>query len=87
MPKVVFTHPVKDVDHWLSKHSERVSIFAAWGSNVVDYASPDGSKMVAVTVDVHDMSKMQAALASADVDKAKDAHGVLEPIAMFVAGN
>ena len=30
MPKVVFTHAVKDVAHWASKHSERVKAFAPW---------------------------------------------------------
>jgi len=44
MPRVVFTHPVKDIDHWLSKHSERVAA-------------------------------------------AKKAHGVLEPLAVFIGRN
>ena len=60
MPKVVFTHPVSDPAHWASKHSERVEAFASWGSNVVDYLSTDGSKNVAVSVDVHDLAAMQA---------------------------
>jgi hypothetical protein len=36
MPRVALTHPVKDLDHWLSKHAERVAAFAPWGSNVID---------------------------------------------------
>ena len=85
MPKVVFTHPVKNVDHWLSKHSERVDLFSEWGSNVTGYAIADGSNMVALTIDVHDMDAMQASLATAEMDKAKEAHGVLEPIVMYMA--
>ena len=85
MPKVVFTHPVTDVAHWMSKHDERVDLFSDWGSNVVGYSMADGSNMVALTIDVHDMDAMQASMQTAEIDKAKDAHGVMEPIAMFVA--
>ncbi len=84
MPKVVFTHAVNDPAHWASKHSERVEAFKSWGTNVVDYLSPDGGTTVALTVDVHDMAGMQAALASPEVAEAKKAHGVIEPVTMFV---
>lgn len=85
MPKVVFTHPVKDVNHWLSKNSERIELFAPWGSNVINYAGTAGDNMVALTIEVHDMDLMKSSLASPEADAAKKAHGVLEPIAMFVA--
>ncbi|MGI9547357.1 MAG: hypothetical protein ACR2MM_08980 [Flavobacteriaceae bacterium] len=85
MPKVVFTHPVKNVDHWMSLNSERVELFAEWGSNVVGYAIADGSNMVALTIDVQDMEAMEVSMGTAEMDKAKEAHGVLEPITMFVA--
>lgn len=85
MPKVVFTHPVKNVDHWMSLHSERVELFAEWGSNVISYAIADGSNTVALTIDVHDMEAMEVSLGTAEMDKAKEAHGVVEPITMFVA--
>jgi len=84
MPRVVFTHPVRDLGHWASKHSDRVEAFSAWGSNIVDYLSADGSNNVSVSVDVHDMDAMKASMATAEMDAAKQAHGVLEPIAMFV---
>jgi hypothetical protein len=84
MPKVVFTHPVSDRAHWASKHSERVEAFASWGSNVVDYLSADGSNNAAVSVDVHDMAAMQEALRSPEIEAAKKAHGVLEPLTMLV---
>ncbi|MCW5514736.1 hypothetical protein [Muriicola sp. Z0-33] len=85
MPKVVFTHAVKDVDLWMSKHAERVDLFAEWGSNVVGYAIADGSNMVALTIDVNDMDAMEQSLGTAEMDKEKEAHGVTGPIAMFVA--
>jgi hypothetical protein len=84
MPKVVFTHPVKDVNHWASKHAERVEAFSEWGSKVVDYLSADGSKIVALSIDVHDMDAMKASLESAEIAAAKQAHGVLDPVVMFV---
>ncbi len=85
MPKVVFTHAVKDVDLWLSKHSERVELFAGWGSNIVGYAIADGGNMVALSIDVSDMDAMQESLGTDEIDRAKEAHGVLGSIAMFVA--
>lgn len=84
MPRVLFAHHVTDVGHWTSKHSERVDAFAAWGSNVVDYVAEDGSDWVIVGVTVHDMEAMKASLASPEIEAAKRAHGVIEPIHMFV---
>lgn len=84
MPKVVFTHAVKDSAHWASKHEERVAAFASWGMNVTDYVSPHSSTLVAVSVDVHDMKAMEAALASPEIAAAKQAHGVVDPITMHV---
>lgn len=84
MPKVVFTHEVRDVDLWSSKRSDRVQAFSAWGSNVVDHLNADGSKSVGVSVDVHDMAAMQAAMQTPEMDAAKEAHGVLEPVMVFV---
>jgi hypothetical protein len=87
MPRVVFTHPVKDVDHWLSKHSERVAAFAPWGTNVVDAVNVDGSKTVSVSVDVSDLDAMNVAMATPEITAAKQAHGVLEPLAVFIGRN
>jgi hypothetical protein len=84
MPRVVFTHPVRDLAHWLSKHSERVDAFASWGSNVIDGISADGSNNVCVSVDVHDLPGMQAAMGTPEIAAAKQAHGVLEPLSVFI---
>jgi hypothetical protein len=84
MPRVVFTHPVRDRALWASKHSERVAAFASWGSNVVDYLAADGSNNAAVSVDVHDLAGMQAALDSPETAAAKQAHGVLEPLMIHI---
>lgn len=84
MPKVVFTHAVTDPALWASKHSDRVDAFASWGTNVIDYVGADGSNNVAVSVDVHDMEAMQAAMESPELAAAKQAHGVLEPVTVHV---
>ena len=84
MPRVVFTHAVSDVELWVSKHADRVEAFSAWGSNVVDYLSADGGNTVGVSVDVHDMDAMATSMATTEMDAAKAAHGVLEPITRFV---
>lgn len=84
MPKVVFTHAVKDVEHWVNKHSERVKAFAPWGTNVVDHLSADGANNVAVTADVHDLAAMKKAITSPEIEAAKKAHGVIDPISVYV---
>lgn len=87
MPRVLFAHDVTDADHWASKHSERVDAFAAWGTNVVDYVATDGSGRIIVGVDVHDMDGMRASLASPDIDAAKRAHGVIDPVVLYLAAD
>ena len=84
MPKVIFTHAVKNLDHWAGRHAERVTAFAAWGTNVVDHLSADGTNNVAVSVDVHDLAAMQQALASPEIGAAKQSHGVIDPVSMYV---
>ncbi|MCL4796679.1 MAG: hypothetical protein KJZ84_19095 [Bryobacteraceae bacterium] len=87
MPRIVFTHAVSDRAHWASKHAERVTAFAAWGTNVIDHLSADGSNNVAVSVDVHDMEAMQKALNSPELAAAKQAHGVIEPVAVLIGNS
>ena len=86
MPKVVFTHPVTDVEHWASakSQSERVELFSPFVSNLEAYTPTDGSNIVALTMDVHDMDGLGSMLSTPEADAAKQAHGVLEPISMFV---
>ena len=84
MPRVIFTHRVSNRELWAIKHAERVEAFKAWGSNVIDYLGADGSNEVAVSVDVHDMEGMRAALSSPQMAAAKRAHTVLEPVTVHI---
>jgi len=54
------------------------------GIRSTDYLSADGSNNVAVSVDVHDLAGMQKAIASPEMEAAKRAHGVIEPVAAYI---
>jgi len=87
MPKVTLTHAVQDVDRWLQGKSERAAaIESGTGSNVTDYVAQDGSNNIAITADVADPAAMKAMLASPppEVVAAMEAHGVVQPITVYV---
>ena len=84
MPRVVITHAVRDRALWASKHSERVAAFASWGTNVVDHFNSDDASHVAVSVDVHDLAGMRKAIASPEIEAAKRAHGVVDPLSIYI---
>ena len=83
MPKVVLTHAVVDIDHWLKGKADRA---AAIGSNVVDYVAEDGSNNIAVSAEVGDLAALQAMLASPppDVLAQMEDHGVVQPVTAYV---
>jgi hypothetical protein len=87
MPRVVITHPVKDVKHWASKSDERVEIFAPFATEVVSYVATDGSNRVAVSLNVHDMEGGLAFSQSPEAAEGMEAHGVLQPLVWHFEGN
>ena len=87
MTKVVLTHAVEDVERWLSFKGERTAgIGAMGGSNVIDHVAADGSKNVAVSLDVADMGAFQSGLASPppELAAAMGRHGVVQPVIAHV---
>ena len=66
--------------------AERAAAIGAAGSNVTDYVALDGSKNIAITVDVDDMDAAQALLSSPPPEAAAqmEAHGVLPPITAYI---
>ena len=86
MPKIVINHAVQDVENWLKFHAERVSQLSPFATHVTDHVAMDGSKTVAVTMDVHDVPALQAALASPppELAAAMDRHGVIPPLTVHV---
>jgi hypothetical protein len=87
MPKVVITHAVEDIDRWLQGKSERASaIESGSGSNVTDFVAQDGSKNIAITADVGDVDAMKSLLSAppAEVASAMEAHGVVQPLTVYI---
>jgi hypothetical protein len=85
--KVILTHAVEDVERWLSFKGERAaSIGAMGGANVVDHVAADGSKNVAISMDVADMGAIQSGLASPppELAAAMQRHGVIPPVTAHV---
>jgi hypothetical protein len=50
----------------------------------MDHLSADGANNVAVTADVHDLAGMKKAITSPEIEAAKQAHGVIDPISVYV---
>jgi hypothetical protein len=87
MPKVVITHAVQDLDRWLQGKAERAAaIESGSGSNVTDFVAQDGSTNIALTADVADVDAMKSMLAAppAEVAAAMEAHGVVQPLTVYI---
>jgi hypothetical protein len=86
MPRVVFTHAVSDVPAWASHKAERAGFFEDFATDIVDYLPTDGGSTVAVSVNVHDMEGMQAALETPEAIALEESHGVIQPISSYIEG-
>jgi len=87
MPRVVITHAVEDVQHWLSGKAVRAAaIESGSGSNVTDYVAHDGSNNIAITADVSDIAALGAMLSSPppEILASMQEHGVIPPINAYV---
>ena len=61
MPKLLVTHEVNDVAHWLSS-TKRQEVFAGVAENISTYVNPDDPNSVGLTMDVADMAAFEAVL-------------------------
>jgi hypothetical protein len=86
VPKIVITHKVVDIERWLKGKAERAATIAPYATQITDYVAMDGSNIIAVTADVHDLAGAQAMMASPSAkDKATmERHGVIPPFTVFV---
>ncbi|MGB7962043.1 MAG: hypothetical protein WCF12_03655 [Propionicimonas sp.] len=86
MPRIVATHAVVDVERWLSGKTERASTISRYATQVTDHVAADGTNMIAITADVHDMPGLEALLASPPADDvaAMERHGVIPPITVYI---
>jgi hypothetical protein len=75
MATLIAFHDVDDVDHWLSS-PKREEVFGPLGITVRTFVDPGGSKRVGLIVDVPDMDKFQAVMASDVAAEAMSFDGV-----------
>jgi hypothetical protein len=64
MPRVIATHEVDDVAHWLSS-PERAEVFGDVATDIVTYVDPQDPKRVGLSMTVSDMAAFQAIMESA----------------------
>ena len=75
MPKVIATHEVDDVAHWLSS-PKRADVFGEVASDIVTFVDPQNPKRVGLSMTIHDMTAFQAVLESAAGAEAMKYDGV-----------
>ncbi len=63
MPKIIVTHEVEDVGHWLAS-PKRAEVFAGVATNITTYVLPGESKRVAVSMEVTDMAAFDGVIQS-----------------------
>jgi hypothetical protein len=85
MPRVVATHDVKDVDHWLTS-PRRAEVFGPLGvTDIRTFVNPTDRSHVSISMDVPDMDAMMAMLQSEAGAAAMEYDGVLgETLVIYV---
>jgi hypothetical protein len=63
MPKLIATHDVDDVAHWLAS-PKREEVFAGVATNITTFVHPDIPNRVALSMDVADMDAFDAVMKS-----------------------
>ena len=63
MPRLIATHEVDDVAHWLSS-PRREEVFASVASNICTFVDPSRANHVGLSMDVDDMGAFQAVMES-----------------------
>jgi hypothetical protein len=63
MPKLIATHEVDDVEHWLAS-PKREAVFASVAENIRTFVDPENPNRVGLSMDVADMDAFQAVMAS-----------------------
>ena len=86
MAKMVITHDVVDVERWLKYKQERVDQLKPFAGSVTDNVAADGSKSIALVLDVKDLAAFQAAMAAPppELAAAMERHGVIQPLKVYV---
>lgn len=85
MPRIVITHAVEDVDHWLTGKAERAAALPG-ARNTTDLVAMDGSNQAAVAFEFSDLDALKSVLSSMPPEVAAQAesHGVIMPMTVYV---
>ncbi len=63
MPKIIATHEVDDVAHWLDS-GKRAEVFGTVVSDIRTFVDPENPNRVGLSMDVPDMDAFQAVMGS-----------------------
>jgi hypothetical protein len=63
MPKLIATHEVDDVAHWLSS-PKRAEVFGSVAKDICTFVDPSNPNRVGLSMDVSDMDAFQAIMTS-----------------------
>jgi hypothetical protein len=86
MPKLIVTHEVDDVAHWLAS-PKREEVFAGVTTNITTFVLPGDSNRVALSMDVADMGSFDELMKSDAAAEAMKYDGVRpDTIVMYVKG-
>jgi hypothetical protein len=86
MPKLIVTHEVDDVAHWLVS-PKREEVFAGVAADITTFVLPDDPNRVALSMDVADMDAFGALMKSDAVAAAMKYDGVRpETVVVYMHG-
>ncbi|RYH09770.1 hypothetical protein [Tropicimonas sp. IMCC6043] len=86
MPKLIVTHDVDDVAHWLAS-PKRAEVFEGIATDLQTYVLPGDERRVALSMEVADMDAMEAMLKSEAGAEAMKYDGVHpDTIVIYFAG-
>ena len=84
MPRMIATHEVDDVAHWLSS-PKRAEVFGEVATDIVTYVDEQDPKRVGLSMTVHDMAGFEAIMKSSAGAEAMKFDGVHpDTLAIFV---
>ena len=82
MPKVISTHEVDDVAHWLAS-PKREEVFSGVAKNICTFVHPTDPNKVGLTMEIADMGAFEAILRS-DAGAAAMKHDGVRPETVVV---
>ena len=86
MPKMIATHEVDDVAHWLAS-PKREEVFASVATDIRTFVDPTRANHVGLSMEVHDMAAFQVIMESEAGAEAMKYDGVhRDTLALYLEG-